>query len=242
MITRLIAIAGWLAAGHMALAGLYWLLLSTPESNVATLAASALTVVVMALLFGCVEAVGLLGWQPDAGPRGMARRAVGKAPGVWLGGAIFVAVWFLANHTHAHWNQRSGEIDAWLMAQFGWANTENLHRGFGWLLALVRFLGLSIAIALASTVAAAGFGALRSARWIREAFSPRRLLVLAGILLVFVWLPWRAVDWRPRWLSPNWQETAFVAAKLGAIYVLANIGWALVLGVGRARSHRPNSA
>ncbi len=44
-------------------AGLYWLLLAIPESNVAMLAASTLTMSVAVLLFGWVEAVGLLAWR-----------------------------------------------------------------------------------------------------------------------------------------------------------------------------------
>jgi hypothetical protein len=43
------------------------------------------------------------------------------------------------------------------------------------------------------------------------------------------------VDWRPAWLAPNWQETTFVVLKLGTLYLLANIGWALVLGSGARR-------
>ena len=55
MTARLFAIAGWLTAGHVVLFGLYWLLLAIPESNVAMLAASALSGVIVALLFGWIE-------------------------------------------------------------------------------------------------------------------------------------------------------------------------------------------
>ena len=241
MTARLLAIAGWLAAGHAVLVGLYWLLLAIPESNVAMLASSALSVMVMALLFGSVEAVGLLAWQAGAEPRELPRRAIGKVPGVWLGTALFVAVWFLAFHADDLWGGRRGEIDAWLMAAFGWTNTGALHIAYRWLLTFVSFLGLSVAVALASAFAAGGFGALLHLRWLRDALSLRRLVTLAGILVVFFWLPLRSVDWRPAWLAPNWQETTFVVLKLGTVCLLANIGWALILGVGtdyktRARS------
>ena len=119
------------------------------------------------------------------------------------------------------------------MAQFGWTNTGWLHTACRWLLGFVQFLGLSVSVALASAFAAGGFGALRHARWLRDAVSARRLLTLAGILIVFFWLPLRTVSWRPVWLAPNWQETTFVVLKLGILYVLANLGWALVLGSGR---------
>jgi hypothetical protein len=239
MTRRLLVIAGWLAAGHAVLAGLYWLLLAIPESNVAMLAASTLTVLVAVLFFGWVEAVGILAWQPETHPRQLPRRAVGTAPGVWLGVALFVVVWLLVAHAGGLWGGRRGEIDAWLIAHFGWTNTGWLHTAFRWLLAFVQFLGLSASVALASAVAAGGLGAIRRARWIRDGVSLRRLLTLAGILIVFFWLPMRTANWRPAWLAPNWQETTFVALKLAILYVLANLGWALVLGVGRSPAKHP---
>ena len=239
MTRRLLAIAGWIAAGHAALAGLYWLLLAIPESNVPMLIASALTVVVAVLLFGWIEAVGLLAWQPEARPRALLGLGIGRARGVWLGAALFVAVWFLAFYAGAHWDSYRGEIDAWLIAQFGWTNTGWLHTAFRWLLAFVRFVGLSLAVSLAGAFAGGGFGALGHARWLRDAVSLRRLLTLAGILVVFFWLPWQAVDWRPSFLAPNWQETTFVVLKLGVLYLLVNVGWALILGVGRSLRKEP---
>jgi hypothetical protein len=238
MTARLLAIAAWLAAGHMVLFGLYWLLLATPESNVAMLTASALSVALMALAFGWVEAIGFLAWQPDVRPHDLPRRAVGKVPGVWLGTGFFAAVWVLIAHASDLWGGHRGEIDAWLMAQFGWANTGGFHSAVGWLLRFIRFLGLSVAVALASACTTGGLGGLRRARWMLDGLSLRRLVVLAAILVVFFWLPWRGVNSRPAWLAPNWQETAFVATKLGGIYLLANIGWALIIGVGTDfRSH-----
>jgi hypothetical protein len=232
MTGRLLAIAGWLAIGHAVIAGLYWLLLAIPESNVAMLAASALTAVAAVLVFGWVEAVALLACQADTRPRELPRRAVAKVPGVWLGAALFVVVWFLVAHAGALWDARRGEIDAWLMAQFGWPNTGWLHTAFRWLLAFVQFLCLSVSVALASAFAVAGFTGVGGTRWLRNAVSLRRLLALAGVLVVFFWLPLQAVNWRPGWLAANWQETTFVVFKLGALYLIANLGWALVLGVG----------
>ncbi len=232
MIVRLIAVTAWLASGHAVLAGLYWLLLAIPESNVAMLAASALSVVGLAVLFGWTEAVGLLAWQADSEPRELPRRAIGKVPGVWLAAALFLLVWYVLGAAGNQWVGHRGEIDAWLMSQFGWTNTGGLHVAFRWLLVFVQFLGLSLSVALASAFAAGGFGALRHARWPSDALSLRRLLKVAGVIVVFLWLPSRAANWHPGWLAPNWQETTFVVLKLGTLYLLANIGWALVLAVG----------
>jgi hypothetical protein len=40
------------------------------------------------------------------------------------------------------------------------------------------------------------------------------------------------VFWRPKGLPATWLEPAFVLVKLAVIYLLANIGWALVLRAG----------
>ncbi len=235
MISRLVAILTWLTAGHALLAGLFWLLLSTPESNVAMLTASALTAMLVTLIFGWLEAAGLLAWRTEAPPWRLAGRAFRGAPGVWLGAALFVAVWYLVADAGARWGNHQGETDAWLMLHFGKADTTVLHKGVRVLLAVVTFLGLSLALSLASAVVSNGYRAIASARWMRGGVSPRQLLLVAAALFVFVWLPWQGVNWHPSWLKPNWQETAFVTVKIGAIYLFANIGWALSLGVAARR-------
>jgi hypothetical protein len=235
MTSRLMAITGWLSAGHALLFGLFWLLLSIPESNVATLAGSALLVVMMALLFGWVEAVGVLAWSGGMPARELPRRAIRTTAGVWLGAALFVVVSYLVAHAGVWWRDHQGETDAWLMVRLGWTNTGTLHAGVRGLLAFVRFVGLSLALSLASAIITAGFQAIRHARWAREGVRPLRLLTIAAILIVFVWLPWRGVNWRPTWVTPNWEEAAFVAVKLGVIYLIANVGWALVLSTAPRR-------
>jgi hypothetical protein len=235
VISRLIAILAWLTGGHALLAGLFWLLLSTPESNVAMLAASAMTAMVLTLAFGWIEAAGLLAWRLDVAPWRVAGRAFRRAPGVWLGAALFVAIWYLAAGAGSWWGDHQGEADAWLMLHFGMARTAAVHQGVRALLAVAQFLGLSFALSLASTVISDGYRALASARWLRGGVSPRQLLLLAAVLFVFVWLPWQGVNWHPSWLRPNWQETVFVTAKLGGIYLLANVGWAQALGIAARR-------
>jgi hypothetical protein len=231
MIPRLSAVTAWLVAGHAVLFGLFWLLLSVPESNVAMLLASALVVAAMALVFGVVEGGGLLAWRAALAPPEILRRTLRTLPGVWLGAIVFVLAWYLSAHAASWWQDHRGETDAWLMAQFGWSDTGKLHAAAGWFFAFLSdVIGLSMGLSLASVIVN---GTLRDGArpaWIREALSARRLLAITGILLLFLWLPWRGVGWRPSWLSPNWQETAFVVVKLGALFLVANVGWALVLG------------
>jgi hypothetical protein len=228
--SRFIAILAWLTAGHALLVGLFWRLLVTPESNVAMLTASALTAMLLTLVFGWIEAAGLLAWRTEALPWRLAGRAFRAAPGVWLGAALFVLVWYLVSDAGAWWAHHQGETDAWLMLHFGKANTTIVHQGFRVLLAVLQLFGLSLALSLASAVVGDGYRAIGSARWLRRGVSPRQLVLLAAVLFVFVWLPWQGVNWRPSWLKPNWQETLFVTAKLGVIYLLANLGWTLAIG------------
>jgi hypothetical protein len=230
VISRLTAILAWLAAGHALLAGLFWLLLATPESNAAMLAASALIAMSMTLLYGWVEAAGLLAWREATAPWKQAGRAFRATPGVWVGTTLFVLIWYLAAHAGTWWIANRGEIDAWLTLHFGSTNPFIVDRTEKIVLAVVQFLGLSLALSLAAALMNDGYRAIASARWLRSGISPRQLLLLAAALFVFVWLPWQAVNWHPKWLKPNWQEEAFVTAKLGAVYLLANVGWAQALG------------
>lgn len=235
MTSRLLALAGWLAAGHAATFGVFWLLLSIPESSVEMLAASSLVAVVTVVLFVVVEAAAVAAWQPQFRAGHLGRSVWRSSPGVVAALLVVTASWWLAALAASSWSGHRGEIDAWLMLHFNWTNTGRFHTFVGWVLGFVLFVGLSVALSLASTVAGGGLRSLRRPDWIRSGVSPVRLLTLGAVLAVFVWLPWQSAHWRPGWLAPNWQEAAFAATKLGLIYLAANLGWALALGVHRPR-------
>jgi hypothetical protein len=238
MIRRLSFVTAWLAAGHALLFALFWLLLSVPESNVAMLIASALVVALLSFAFAVVEGGALAAWGTETRLRDLPRRALAALPGVWLGAIVFAAVWLLTSQAGGWWQDHRGEIDAWLMAQFGSPETGRLHAAAGWVFAFLSYVvGLSLALALGVAVLRGGARAAASFSWLRDAFAPRRLLTLTGLLVVFLWLPWQGVAWRPMWLLPNWQETLFVAVKLGVLFLAANVGWAMVLGLGARRTN-----
>ncbi len=247
MIRRLSAIAAWLTAGHAVLFAMFWLLLAVPESNVFMILASALVVAAMTLVFGIVEGAALVGWQSraeagalpqtDGTLRHVARAAWRALPAVWLGAVFFLFVWLLTSHLHQWWDAHRGETDAWFMAQFGWSETARLHAIAGWFFRFLSYVvAVSLGLGLAWAVIRQGLRPAVGAAWAREALSPRRLLTITAILLLFLWLPWQAVNWRPGRLSPNWQESIFVAVKLGLLFVVANVGWALVLGAAVYRT------
>lgn len=232
---------GWLAGAHALFLGLFWLLLNVPESNVLMLTTSAVLAVTIVAASGCVETVALLALRGKPfGGRLLRRGFRGVLPFV-ASLAVFALVWFAASLFDGWWAAARGEIDAWLIAHLHWTNTGWLHAAAGWAVAFVRWvLGLSLALALFAALvrdepteeARAQDGGVKAGlarRWLRAALSPRALLGLVILIVVFAWLPWLAAYWRPGWISPSRAEVFFVATKLGALYLLATIGWTLAL-------------
>lgn len=238
---RFAVVVGWLAGAYALIFGLFWLLLRVPESNALMLAASSLLAAVIVAASGCVETVALLALRGEPLGGRLLRRGIGGVLPFVAAVAVFAAVWWASSRLDGWWAGARGEIDAWLIARFGWTGTGSLHAAVGWFTSFVRWvLGLSLALALfaalvrndpreAAALAAAPAGGAFARRWARAAFSPRALAALALLIAVFVWLPWQAVYWRPSWLAPSWGEVVFVSAKLGILYLLATIGWTLAL-------------
>ncbi|HEY3380904.1 MAG TPA: hypothetical protein VGK32_04005 [Vicinamibacterales bacterium] len=236
MMSRLIAVVGWLAVGHAALFGVFWTLLQVPESNVLMLAASALLTVALVVLAAWIEGVGLNAWRAEGGLLHSARDGWRTIPAVLVGLLLFCVIWWLCGWMGAWWTAHRGETDAWLMLHFGWTRTTAVHRGIDWFLIFIRYaLGTSLALGLGWQIIVNGFHSIVSTGWLRAAFSPRQLALIVFSMTVFVWLPWQAAYWRPAWLAPDWQEPGFAAVKLGMIYLVANLGWALVLGAVATR-------
>ena len=77
--TRYRGILAWLSAGHAVLAGLYWLLLQIPESNVWMLAASGLVVMAAVWLTGAIEMTASLAFAADAPVRSALGTVLGRA-------------------------------------------------------------------------------------------------------------------------------------------------------------------
>lgn len=233
---RFSVVVGWLAGAYLLPFALFWLLLRVPESNVLMLAASMALALAIVVLAGCIETVALLALRGAPLGSALLKRAFrGVLPFV-AALLVFAAAWWLTARFDAWWGSVRGEIDAWLIARFGWTSTGWLHAAVGWLSSLARWLiGLSLALALFAGLLRdeSAEGPARPLplwrRWMGAAFSPVALAGLAGLLVLFAWLPWQAVYWRPSWVTPSWPEVAFVAAKLGFLYLLANVGWTLAL-------------
>lgn len=234
MTSRHITVSASLAIGHAALFGLFWLLLQVPESNVAMLLLSAVLVGLLVTLGAWVEGAGLLAWRPGVEARQIPKQAALAMPAVLIGAIVFWLFWWISGSAMSSWTMHRGEIDAWVMLRFGWTRTAPLHTTASWIATFVRYgLGLSFALAATGGVIASGARGIIAPAWLERAVSPIRLVCLTSTLLLFFYLPWRVVNWRPSSLAANWQELGFVAVKLGLIYVIANVGWSFVLRIGK---------
>ena len=230
MTTRLLAITGWLAAGHAVLGGLFWLLLQVPESNVLMLGVSALLVLLIGAGAGFVESAAIAAWRRDRPWRVAASRALSALPFFVLAAAIVVALWWLTGLGLRWAAAHRSEIDAWLMAHWGWTRTAVLHAAIVWLLRTVRFaLGVSLGAALIAAGVNEGWRAVVRMGWLSRALAPRRWIPAGLALLLLVWLPWQAVDWRPALVTATWAEPVFVAVKLAGLYLVSHLGLALAL-------------
>ena len=196
------------------LAGLYWALLSTPESNAVMLALSLVLVVV--LLLGPASpstsrcASGLAAGSPCAGTTsscqrcGCCRRWRCSA---WCGGR--------RTPRARRSRRRAGAITAAIIARTGWANPEALFTAARWLATLVAWVvGPLAALGLFGALTrGVPVGAVR--RWLRPALSWRALAVGALVVIALAWF-WPLLEaWRPA-LPPTWVQLVFVAAKIAA--------------------------
>lgn len=230
---RALAIVACLLAGHTAAAGLFWALVNVPESNVLMLALSAALVVLIVAALGWTEATALLSWRPDLTLAEAARRGLGAAPAVIAAAAVFGVVWWATARADAWLAARAGEIDAWLIATFELTRTAWAHRALDVALFLVRYAaGVSLAVAVLGAVARDGWRALTRLGWLRTGLSRRHLGLVGAAMTLLVFLPLQGAFWRPEALPPNAIEIAFAALKLGAIFLVAHVGWALVLWTG----------
>lgn len=241
---RALAILGCVTLGHAAAAGLFWWFVNVPESNVAMLALSAVLIVLLIVALGWTEAAAVLLWDPALGFRCAARRALDALPAFAMGALVFAFFWWITARADTWTTEYSGQIDAWWMSNVGSTKTAWIHSGFAIALWFARYvIGVSLGVAALAAGALHGSRALASTRWVRAGLSRRQVGAIGFAIVLLMWLPLRATDWRPASIPPVTIEAVFVAVKLGVIYLVANFGWALVLRAGaRAAASRPSSS
>ena len=241
MIGRAVRLAVWLGLGAVALSGVYWLFLNTPETNAMTLGTSVLLLILLFVLSALVVNAAVL----------MAR-GVGLIPSITRGlrGLIWfmvifvplVAIWLALTAGHTWVTDHSGEINAWFIARFGIADISTLLTAESW---IVRWIGWVVTpLAGVSLLAACLEHGRRGFAdgWLRRAWHWRTLALATLVFVLFFVLPWRLTTWRPD-VPPTWVEPAVAALRLFAALVLWSFGAALLVLLSvTGRSWMPSAA
>jgi hypothetical protein len=202
----------WLMAMQAVLAGLYWALLSTPESNAWMLTLSAALIATLVAVAGLALDVAL---RLTSGDPAVPRRAADWIrPGLRLVPALALALLVagIAQWLGGGVEASRGRITAWLIARTGWADPEVLFTSVRWLAAFATWVvGPALALAL---FAALTRGVAASPRgWLGPATAWPTLLAGAVGVAALAWgWPWLAA-WRPA-LPPTWVQLVAVAAKV----------------------------
>jgi hypothetical protein len=159
------------------------------------------------------------------------RRSPSGIPAFVLGLVVLGLLWAATASLDASWSAHRGEVDALFLRYAGTARTAWAHATVAWTTWLLRWgIGLSIVAALTSAaVTRDRFGAALI-RGMRNAVALRPLAATVAALVAGRML-WTAVYWRPRGLTANAAEVAFVSAKLGLIVLAAALLAVLVLHV-----------
>ena len=219
----------WILVAGAITAGVYWTFLITPESTVWSLIASAL-LAMAALLMAGLTATGAIAMLSSGPSTAAMRRALGAIGAAIPAAVIVLLVWWMTTRAEVWVGLRSGQINAWFIAQFGWAD-------MAWLFTAVRYIALwfkwvvaaMLALSFIAGVVAIGWRAIGQFAWLRRALRPRTLLVSTFWFVVLIALPWiYLVPWRPKQLPATSVEFAFIVAKLSVSAILFAIGAALI--------------
>ena len=149
MIRKALAVLAWLAAGHLVAAGLFWLLVNTPDSNALMVSASAALVLLLVLVTGAVDGTAAAWLLPGRTFREAIRDGLRSVPAFVLAVLVFLIFWWIAARIDGWHVAHHSEIDAWFIAKFNAPGAVWPHRVIDVVAFVVRdVIGLSMAIAL----------------------------------------------------------------------------------------------
>jgi hypothetical protein len=213
MIGPLVRVTLWLTAALTALAGLFWALVSTPESNAWMLALSALLVVAMLLVAGLALDVAIRLW------RGLPLRPGRPGDLFWPGLrllpalGLFALVWWAAGSAQTWVETSRGRITAAIIARTGWADPEVLFTAAAWLSALAAWVVGPLLALGCFGAATRGHAVATIRRWVAQSLSLRAVAVGAALAVALgrFW-PWLE-RWRPT-LPPTAVQLVFAGAKI----------------------------
>lgn len=219
----------WILITGAIAGGVYWGFLITPESTIWSLIASAILAALALSLIGLAAggAIAML-WQ---GPSlTTIKRALHAIPGVVPAALIVLLIWWMANGIEAWLTMRSGPINAWFIARFGWDDMTWLFTAIAYAADWLRWViaGL-LALSLLAGFVGIGWRALTQVAWVTRALQPRTLVFATVWFVVLIALPWLyLVPWRPAGVPATSAEFAFIAAKLSITAILFAAGAALI--------------
>lgn len=227
---RLALVTAWILVGAAMTAAAYWALLNTPESTVLALASSAL-LVVMTLALLSFTLNGAIALWVDGPSSAALSRSFRRIPAVVPALIVFALCWWIAQALDGWVALHSGEINAWFIAAFGWAD-------MSWLFAAIRafttwlrwVIGGLLALSLMGVMTSIGWRAGIGLQWLRRSLRPRTLIVATLWFIALIALPWiYLVPWRPAWVSPTGAELTFIVSKLSVAAILMAAGVALMI-------------
>ena len=227
---RLVLVTVWILAGAVVTAGAYWGFLNTPESTVGALALSAVLALLALTLLSITINGAIVVWSNGSSARAL-KRAFYRIPSIIPALLVFALFWWIANRFDTWIALRSGEINAWFIARFGWDDVLWFFTGVRFFTTWLRWVvGGLLAVSLMGGMAAIGWRAGTRPQWVRRAMRPRALLAATLWFVVLIVLPWiYLVPWRPGWVPPSGAELAFIVSKLTIAAVAMAAGIALII-------------
>jgi hypothetical protein len=223
----------WFALGGAAIGGLFWLLLNTPESNALMLGASAATSLLIVIVAAIVIGAGVLVARGSAFAAAI-RRALGGAHWFVLAALPTLILWMLSQRTDAWVSAHSGEINAWFIARFGWADVDWLFQSQQWFTRWLRWIVMPLA-SLALLASLLDRRGLEVGDSVRRAWHWRVLLPATLAFVILATLPAQLLAWRPA-VPPTWVEPAVATLRIAAAGLLWSAGAAFLIALvgGRA--------
>lgn len=227
---KLLLATVWILLGGAIAGGVYWAFLITPVSTASALAFTAILAAIVLALIGLIANGAMEIWSNGWSLAGLTR-AFRSIPAIVPAALIVLVLWWITSRSEVWVAERSGPINAWFIARFGWDDMRWLFTAFGYVANWLRWVvGVMLALSLMSAIISLGWSAVARVSWITSALRPRRLLIATLAFVVLIALPWMfIVPWRPESLPPTSLETLFIVAKLTLVAVSAAIGLALVM-------------
>jgi hypothetical protein len=230
VIVRVLRVAAWLAIAGAIVAGLYWAFLNTPESNALTLTASALLIVAVVVSAAVgVNAAVLL--ARDGHVRDSLRAAARRIGWFLIAAIPALLIWWATMRADAWVSRHSGEISAWFIARFGWADIGWLFASQAWISRWIRWAVVPVVVlTLLTSFFDSGLRSLASVGWLRRVLHWRTLVTATLVFVLLFALPWQLTAWRPM-LPATWVEPTVAAIRLGVAAMAIALGSAFLVTI-----------